>query len=235
MKKSNDPVWLEWIKLFNYYCFSPDPLRVRQKLLQVVALDRSEREKACAVLALSVAKWHPLNPNCGSGICFCCEYYSCKTGEDCPAMEVCGPKMSLDDRLYHKWFTNEDREESRKLAAKIYWVMLREYRKALKEVENMKQVKRILKRHFGKRITHAEVEEIPEGLEFLFEEKLEDPKDEDSDSVLRCTVFDDKGRQHLLGDFGGVKNIFRLDPIPPHLRMQVYIMIARAADKIGAA
>lgn len=235
MRHSVDPIWTAWIKLFNYHSFSDDLVSVRDKTLNKVAFDRPENEKLCAILALSVSKWHPSNPNRGNGTCFCCEHFECKIGDNCPAMAVCGPNVNLDKRLFHLWYISEDEKETEKLADKIYWIMLKQYRKALKEVEMTKQTKHVMKRHLGKRITHADVESIPEGIELLLEEKLENPKDADSDSVLRCVVFDDEGRQHKLGDFGGVKNVFRLEAIPQHLRMQVYTTIARAADKVGAA
>jgi hypothetical protein len=97
------------------------------------------------------------------------------------------------------------------------------------------QSKGVCMRHLGKRITHADVAAVPEGIELLLEKCLENPKDKRSDTVLRCSVFDDKGRQHSLGDFSGIKNIFDLGKIPLKHRTAVYVLIAKAADKVGAA
>lgn len=97
------------------------------------------------------------------------------------------------------------------------------------------QTRHVMKYHLGKRITHADVKSIPKGITLLLEKKREDAKDPKSDMVLRCIAFDAEGNQHDLGDFGGDKNIFRLDSIPQHLRMALYTTIARAADKVGVA
>jgi hypothetical protein len=43
------------------------------------------------------------------------------------------------------------------------------------------------------------------------------------------------GRAYSLGDFGGVKNIFDLSRVPLEQRMAVYVMIAKAADKVDAS
>jgi hypothetical protein len=233
MKPSTDPIWNEWIKLFIYYSFSRTSQRSRDDHIAKVALAHSALERKSAIIALSVAKWHPLNPYRGNGVCFCCKYHQCATG--CPAILICGPQPG-DNTLYHKWFVSIGPERSNALADEIYEILLTEYRRSLKgnKMAKENQSKQVCMRHFGKRICHTDVAAIPEGLEFKLVEALEDPKDGDSDTVLRCTMYKG-GRAYALGDFGGVKNIFDLSKVPVEQRMAVYVMIAKAADKVDAS
>jgi hypothetical protein len=233
MKPSTDPIWDEWIKAFIYYSFARQSLKRKDEYIKGIALDRDELSRKSAIIALSVAKWHPLNPYRGNGVCFCCKYHECATG--CPALLVCGPQPN-DGTLYHKWYECADPVKSGELADEIYEILLTEYRKSLKGNKMAKetQSKQVCMRHFGKRICHTDVAAIPEGLEFKLVETLEDPKDGDSDTVLRCTMYKG-GRAYALGDFGGVKNIFDLSKVPLEQRMAVYVMIAKAADKVDAS
>jgi hypothetical protein len=132
MKPSTDPIWNEWIAQFIYYSYSRKSLPAREAHINALALNRNDADKASAIIALSVAKWHPKNPYRGNGACFCCKYHNCVT-TGCPALLVCGPRTD-DNTLYHQWYVSSDAEQSDKLADKIYEILLTEYRKSLEKV-----------------------------------------------------------------------------------------------------
>lgn len=124
MTEKND--WDAWIEL-------------QQKgfMIRNVLEQYPEYMHKAVVLALSVAKWHPNNPERGYGLCAVCDYQAeilqlcC---DSCLAESICNDDKD-DDDLYRQFVFEFYREKRTKIADQIYKILRKKYDKELAKVE----------------------------------------------------------------------------------------------------